>query len=104
MQEFASLLCSWEPVQGEPVRNWVSPPVPLIPRVVDKLLMERCEFVLIVPQWRSRPWFQALEEFVFPRAQLFMLVPPGSVVDNNLAWNVSPARADIPRECKSRGR
>ncbi len=53
------------------------------PRVVDKLLMERCEFLLIVPLWRSRPWFQALEEFVFPRAQLFMLVPPGNVVDNN---------------------
>ena len=65
------------------MRNWVSPPVPLSPRVVDKLLMECCDFVLIVPQWRSRPWFQALEEFVFPRAQLFMLVPPGSVVDNN---------------------
>ena len=35
--EFDSLLCSWEPVQGEPVRNWVSPPVPLLPRVVGKL-------------------------------------------------------------------
>mgnify|MGYP004276183835 CR=1 FL=1 len=82
-EEFDSLLCSWEPARREPVKNWVFPPVPLIPRVVDKLLMEQCEFVLIVPQWRSRPWFQALEEFVFPRAQLFMLVPPGSVVDNN---------------------
>ena len=82
-EEFDSLLCSWEPARREPVKNWIFPPVPLIPRVVDKLLMEQCEFVLIVPQWRSRPWFQALEEFVFPRAQLFMLVPPGSVVDNN---------------------
>ena len=83
-EEFDNLPCSWEPVQGEPVRNWDFPPVPLIPRVVDKLLMEHCEFVLIVSQWRSRPWFQALEEFVFPRAQLFMLVPPGNVVDNNV--------------------
>ena len=63
------------------MRNWVSPPVPLIPRMVDKLLMECYDFVLIVPQWRSRPWFQALEEFVFPRVQLFMLVPPSNVVD-----------------------
>ena len=80
-EEFGSLLCSWAPVQEEPVRNWVSPPVPLIPRVVDKLLMGCCDFVLIVPQWRSRPWFQALEECAFPRDQLFMLVPPGNVVD-----------------------
>ena len=80
-EEFDSLLCSWEPVQGEPVRNWVSPPVPLSPRVVDKLLMECCGFVLIVPQWRSQPWFQALEECAFPRAQLFMRVPPSNVVD-----------------------
>ena len=54
-----------------------------MPRVVDKLLMENCEFVLVVPQWRSRPWFQALEEFVFPRAQLLMLAPPDSVVDHS---------------------
>ena len=80
-EEFDSLLCAWEPVQGEPVRNWVSPPVPLSPRVVDKLLMECCDFVLIVPQWRSQPWFQALEECAFPRAQLFMRVPPSNVVD-----------------------
>lgn len=36
------------------------PPLPLIPAVIRKLLLERAEVVLVAPHWPRRPWFADL--------------------------------------------
>jgi len=49
------MTASWE---GH--RNWVCPPLGLVPRVVEKLTLEGAEAVVIVPYWPSAPWFPML--------------------------------------------
>ncbi|KAK9399508.1 hypothetical protein NXF25_012527 [Crotalus adamanteus] len=36
------------------------PPLPLIPAVIRKLLLEGAELILLVPHWPRRPWFADL--------------------------------------------
>jgi hypothetical protein len=39
---------------------YVFPPIPLIPRVIQKFLQEKPELILIAPFWPRRPWFPIL--------------------------------------------
>lgn len=40
---------------------YVLPPLPLIPVVIRKILMERAEVLLVVPHWARHPWFADLK-------------------------------------------
>ncbi|VDI56805.1 Hypothetical predicted protein [Mytilus galloprovincialis] len=37
--------------------NWLVPPPSLITKVINKLTVERCEGTLVVPEWRSAPYW-----------------------------------------------
>jgi hypothetical protein len=53
-----ALRYSWE---GEVA--YAFPPVQLVPRVIQKLFLERGEAVLVVSEWPSRPWWNLLQQF-----------------------------------------
>ena len=42
--------------------NWCNPPFSLLDRVVTKILEERPEIVVVVPDWQRMSWFQRLRE------------------------------------------
>ncbi|VDI24493.1 Hypothetical predicted protein [Mytilus galloprovincialis] len=45
--------------------NWLVPPPSLITKVINKLTVERCEGTLVVPEWRSAPyWCLKINEHV----------------------------------------
>jgi hypothetical protein len=64
------LFCSRVPQGGSLVEafslNWgqweiyAFPPLPLIPRVLAKVRLERASMILIAPLWSRRPWFPLL--------------------------------------------
>jgi hypothetical protein len=60
-----ALRYSWE---GEVA--YAFPPVQLIPRVIQKLFLERGEAVMVVPEWPSRPWWNLLLRFTIRLVRL----------------------------------
>ena len=40
--------------------NWIVPPPSLIPRVINKILREKASSTLIVPEWKSSPYWPLL--------------------------------------------
>ena len=52
---------------------WV-PPFNLISKVIAKIVDDRAHGLLVVPFWRSRPWFGA----VFQLMKGFEILPPGA--------------------------
>ena len=53
--EGEALLCSWKGV-----RNYINPPWALIPRILQKLTMERSDTVLVLPYWPQQAWWPTL--------------------------------------------
>lgn len=47
-----ALRCRWPPGL-----LYVFPPIPLIPQVIQKLIVEQAEILLIAPLWPRRPWY-----------------------------------------------
>ncbi|MCP5014251.1 MAG: hypothetical protein GY938_03090 [Ketobacter sp.] len=39
---------------------YLFPPIPLIPRVMQKIVMERAKGILIVPNWETQMWYKHL--------------------------------------------
>ena len=39
------------------LRCWINPPWSLIPAVLSKISNERCSALMLIPLWRSAPWF-----------------------------------------------
>ena len=37
--------------------NWLVPPPTLIPKVINKLKREKCEGTLVIPEWKSAPYW-----------------------------------------------
>ena len=42
--------------------NWCNPPFAILSQVVTKILEERPEVVIVVPDWQRGKWFQRLRE------------------------------------------
>ena len=36
------------------------PPIPLIPKIIQKIIMERATGILIVPNWEAQMWYRHL--------------------------------------------
>jgi hypothetical protein len=87
-----ALLQSWE---GH--RNWVCPPIALVPKVVEKLTLEGSEAVVVAPYWPSAPWFPMLMELsdstrVLTRSETKNEVSPNTStlpdIHKNLNWRL----------------
>ena len=57
-----ALLCNWDTV------TYCFPPVPLIPKVTNKVKKEKLEAILVCPAWPSSLWFL--------QVQKLMVAPP----------------------------
>ena len=57
-----SLLYSWDPL------TYLFPPVPLIPKILNKVREERIEAILICPMWPTAMWWLLVQNL--------LLVPP----------------------------
>ncbi|XP_058037816.1 uncharacterized protein LOC131197588 [Ahaetulla prasina] len=53
------------------------PPLPLIPKVIRKLLEEKAELILVAPHWPRRPWFADLKAL--------SVTTPWRIPDNQIA-------------------
>lgn len=42
--------------------NWMVPPPALIPRLINKILREKASSTLVVPEWRSSPYWPLVFE------------------------------------------
>ena len=40
---------------------WANPPFSLIDKVVTKMIMEPCRFVLVCPVWKDATWWKVLD-------------------------------------------
>jgi hypothetical protein len=40
--------------------NFINPPWALLPRILDKVIMDNAQVTLIAPMWPSQPWYQKL--------------------------------------------
>lgn len=70
-EDYNALRCRWP--QG---LLYAFLPIPLIPRVIRKLLVERAKLILVAPNWPRRPWFADLMELsVVPP----WVIPPDQV-------------------------
>jgi hypothetical protein len=77
-----ALRYSW---QGE--LAYVFPPVQLIPRVLQRIRLERLlQVVMVFPEWPSRPWWNFLQELVVAQVRLgesqTVLSPGPTMADN----------------------
>ena len=56
-----ALLCPWDPV------TYCFPPVPLIPKVTNKVKKEKLEVILVCPAWPTSLWYlQVVKMMVSP--------------------------------------
>jgi hypothetical protein len=39
---------------------WLLPPIPVIAKVVNKVMRERAKVVIVIPMWMNRPWWPLL--------------------------------------------
>jgi hypothetical protein len=79
-----ALRYSWD---GQTV--YAFPPVQLIPKVLQRIRMERLQHVVMVfPEWPSRPWWNSLQELVVTQVRLGdaqMVLAPGPTMADNRA-------------------
>lgn len=56
--------CEWVDAFTEPWRLnfYAFPPFTLIPRVLSKIKMERCEGIVVAPYWPTQAWFPLFNE------------------------------------------
>ena len=59
------------------------PPFSLVNRVLQKIVLDQAEAVLVVPNWKTQPWF--------PRLQHLMIAPP-------IALPVTPGTLTLPHD------
>ena len=55
--------------------NWINPPWLLIPRIWQKLVKDKANAILLLPYWRSAPWFH----YVLRYATRLLVFPPPQV-------------------------
>ena len=60
------------PIRNDIEFNWWNPPWSLIPRVIDKIRIERASGLLVVPAWPSAIWWPTLRQL----ATELTIIPP----------------------------
>ena len=56
----ASFIDSFQVDWGSFESVYIFPPIPLIPKIIQKIIMERARGILIVPNWDSQFWYRHL--------------------------------------------
>ena len=56
----ACIIDSFQADWGSFSSVYIFPPVPLIPKVIQKIIMERARGILIVPNWEAQMWYRHL--------------------------------------------
>ena len=49
---------------------WMNPPFDVIGDVVRKICADKARAILVVPEWRSRPWWKRLQDIIVARKKL----------------------------------
>ena len=56
----ASIIDSFQVDWGSFGSVYIFPPIPLIPKIIQKIVMERARGILIVPNWEAQMWYRHL--------------------------------------------
>ncbi len=78
--------CSWLPdpeaevidsfsISWQDTFGYAFPPFALIPRVLQKIRLEKAEIILIVPKWQTQPWFNLLRKLLVTEPFEIILFP-----------------------------
>ena len=76
-----ALIQQWDQV------SYLFPPVPLIPKSLQKIMKEKLEVVMIVPHWPTAIWWSLIQE---------MLVVPLLPLPNYKTILIKETNADLP--------
>jgi len=71
---------SWK---GE--NNWVVPPIPLLPRVAQKLESKGATATVVTPKWPAQTWYQKLKGLAIEEIE----IPRRMIRKNNANWRNS---------------
>ena len=70
--------------------NYINPPWALLPKVIDKILMDKAMATVIAPVWPSQPWFQKMMDLIIDNP---IMIPR----DKNSFWQMGVTFAE-PRK------
>jgi hypothetical protein len=65
-----ALSISWTGIDG-----YAYPPVPMIPRVLQKVIADQCQLILVAPLWPSRSWFPQLLKLLVDHPRELPVLP-----------------------------
>lgn len=83
-----ALSISWKNENG-----WIVPPIPLIPKVVEKIKEEKAMTTIIIPKWTAQVWYQKLRAIATPIQTISMdQIDKNGAKWKNVKWSFEVLR------------